>query len=207
MGHANASRIFDSYLVTVGHGAVLNLNAPPERTGRMNASVAAVMHEAGRAINATFYESNAGKVSGQSARCANGVATIVPTGRFDYVVTMEDLSHGQRIGNYSIDFRRPNSSHWEALVPPVQPKPKPPPSIGFGDRPDGHDPRDQYVGHKRIDVPVVPTSGADAVDVAEVRFNCIRLVHQAALSTESHVHLAQFSLHRRRVPWEDVKEL
>jgi hypothetical protein len=203
VGHANASRLFDSYLVTVGHGAVLNLNAPPERTGRMNTSVAAVMREAGRAINATFHEANAGKVRGQSARCANGVATIVPTGPFDYVVTMEDLSHGQRIGNYSIDFRRPNSSQWEALVPPVQPKPKPPRGLGSDDRPDGHDPRDQYVGHKRIDVPVVPTSGPHAVAVAEVRFNCIRLVHQAALSAESHVHLVQFSLHRRRVPWED----
>jgi hypothetical protein len=47
IGHANASRIFDSYIVTVGRGATLNMNIPPERTGRMNVSVAAVMREAG----------------------------------------------------------------------------------------------------------------------------------------------------------------
>jgi hypothetical protein len=39
VGHANASRIFDSYIVTVGRGATLNMNIPPERTGQMNASV------------------------------------------------------------------------------------------------------------------------------------------------------------------------
>jgi hypothetical protein len=31
---ANASRIFDSYIVTVGRGATLNMNIPPERTGK-----------------------------------------------------------------------------------------------------------------------------------------------------------------------------
>jgi alpha-L-fucosidase len=207
VGHANASRIFDSYLMTVGHGAVLNLNSPPDRSGRMNASVAAVMYEAGRAINATFRETHAGKVSGQSAPCSDGVATLSPTGPFDYIVSMEELSHGQRIGNYSIDFRRPNSSNWEPLVPPVQPRPPSNESrMGLEDRPDGHDPRDQYVGHKRIDVPVVQTSGVGAVIIEQVRFNCIRLVHQAALTPESLVHLAQFSLHRRRVPWEEEPE-
>ena len=48
VGHGNASRIFDSYLVTVGHGAVLNMNIPPERTGRMNVSVVAVMSDVGK---------------------------------------------------------------------------------------------------------------------------------------------------------------
>ncbi len=52
----------------------------------------------------------------------------------------------------------PSSTHawggdagaWEALVP-VQNQSKP----HAGDRPGGNDPRDQYVGHKRIDFPVV----------------------------------------------------
>ena len=42
-------------------------------------------------------------------------------GEFDYVSTMEDLTQGQRIGNYSIDFQRKGSQQWETLVPPVQP--------------------------------------------------------------------------------------
>jgi hypothetical protein len=30
-------------------------------------------------------------------------------------------------------------------------------------------PRGQYIGHKRIDTPIVPTSGAGAIAVAQVR--------------------------------------
>ena len=97
IGHGNASRNFDSYLVTVSHGAVLNMNIAPERTGKMNASVSAVMHEVGLALNKTFGPG--------SAKCAVGVLELdVPEdSQFDYVVTQEDLAHGQHIGaNYSI---------------------------------------------------------------------------------------------------------
>ena len=54
LGHANASRIFDCFLVTVGHGAVLNMNIAPDKRGLLNESVVKVMHEAGRALNDTF---------------------------------------------------------------------------------------------------------------------------------------------------------
>ena len=101
---------------------------------------------------------------------------------------------GQRIGNYSIEFRRKGGSTWETLVPPVYRKP-------LGDRPDGHDPRDQYVGHKRIDTPVVPTSGPDAIAIEQVRFNCHRVLARPELGLSTHVHLRQFSLHKKRVPW------
>eukprot|EP01065_Artemidia_motanka_P032943 TRINITY_DN39921_c0_g1_i1.p1 TRINITY_DN39921_c0_g1~~TRINITY_DN39921_c0_g1_i1.p1 ORF type:complete len:524 (+),score=162.30 TRINITY_DN39921_c0_g1_i1:65-1573(+) len=190
IGHGNASRIFDSYLVTVGHGAVLNMNIPPERTGRMNASVAQVMHEVGTAINNTFHKSVA-KVAGVSGSCQDGVLELaVPAGgQFDYVVTMEDLVHGQRIANYSVEYQQRGSDEWETLVPHVHKK------KSLGDRPDGHDPRDQYVGHKRIDFPVVATSGPKAVDVAKVRFSCARAL-------EEPVFIRSFSLHRRSVPWE-----
>jgi alpha-L-fucosidase len=192
VGHANASRIFDSYLVTVGHGAVLNMNIPPERTGRMNASVAAVMAEVGTALNDTF-GSHVAAVAGASGACADGVALLDVGGApFDYVVTMEDLAAGgQRIANYSIEFTRVGGdpAAWETLVPVLNH------SKALGDRPDGHDPRDQYVGHKRIDLPVVPTSGAGAVAVAQVRFSC----HRALAAP---VHLRSFALHKKTVPWE-----
>jgi len=140
------------------------------------------------------------------------VATITDVkGRpFDYVVTMEDLAQGQRIGNYSIDFMRQGSKVWEVLVPPVHKKKKTPSltasptaSPTVGDRPDGHDPRDQYVGRKRIDTPVVKTSGPGAVRIAKVRFNCLRLVASVDDPRDSDVYLRQFSLHRRVVPWEE----
>eukprot|EP00729_Bicosta_minor_P005702 gene5702-28343_t len=79
VGHANASRIFNSYIATVGHGSVLNMNIPPTATGRMNASVVQVMAEAGKAINDTFKLNNAGSVSDVSGGCIKGVASIVPT--------------------------------------------------------------------------------------------------------------------------------
>ena len=43
VGHSNASRIFEGYIATVGHGGVLNMNIAPDATGRMNASVVQVM--------------------------------------------------------------------------------------------------------------------------------------------------------------------
>lgn len=90
-------------------------------------------------------------------------------GQFDYVVTMEDLTHGQRIGNYSIEFKRKGGDHWETLVPAVQPNTTSATAttgttiiqqeeeegalvkgaVGERDRPDGHDPRDQVSQNKR----------------------------------------------------------
>jgi len=192
IGHANASRIFDSYLVTVGHGAVLNINIPPERTGRMNASVAAVMHEVGKALNDTFGK-HLVRAADVNASCELGAVNLdLPEvgSPFDYIVTMEDLKYGQRIANYSIDFQRRGSSSWETLVPPVWKKS----TLEVGDRPDGHDPRDQYIGHKRIDLPNISRDTFQAI--SKVRFNCLRSLHG------SDIFIRSFALHRKHVPWE-----
>ena len=77
-------------------------------SGRMNASVAKVMAEAGMAINNTFGQSVA-KVGPTSGRCKDGVAVLtlssngdygrggspLVTTEFDYVMIMEDLTNGQ----------------------------------------------------------------------------------------------------------------
>ena len=199
VGHANASRIFDGYVATVGHGGVLNMNIAPAANGLMNASVVDVMHEAGKAINDTFHLNDAGKAQDVAGRCAEGVATLKVKGQFDFVLSMEDLTHGQRIGNYSIDYKRTGSSTWETLVPPVLPRP-PDAALGATDRPDGHDPRDQYIGHRRIDHPIVKTSGAGAVDIEAVRFNCLRLTEP--VEPGGSVYLRQFSVHKEIVPWK-----
>ena len=73
--HANASRIFDSYVATVGHGGVLNMNIAPDATGRLNASVVEVMEVAGRAINDTFLN-DVGSIEGVSGACADGVVVV-----------------------------------------------------------------------------------------------------------------------------------
>lgn len=191
IGHANASRVFDSILVTVGHGAVLNMNIPPDRTGRMNASVAAVMREVGDALNSTFGK-HVSKATAVKGACAEGVVELeLPHvgAPIDYIVTMEELSEGQRIANYSVEFQRSGASKWETLVPPVQPTPS------LQDRPDGHDPRDQYVGHKRIDIPEWPDSAAKD-QIQKVRFTCLRSIQ------DLEVNIRSFALHKRDVPWE-----
>ena len=60
-----------------------------------------------------------------------------------------------------------------------------------------------FEGYKRIDVPRrgVQTSGAGALHVAEVRFNCISKVIGAE-GDDVQVYLKRFSLHKRVVPWE-----
>jgi hypothetical protein len=198
VGHANASRIFDGYIATVGHGGVLNMNIPPDNFGRMNTSVVSVMREAGEAINNTFHLNDAGTVSNVGGQCGPGVVTINVTGEFDFIVTMEDMRRGQRIGNYSVEFRRRGSRVWETLVPCVGHNSSAPPALG--DRPDGHDPRDSHVGQMRIDTPVVPTSGPSAVDIAQVRFTCHRLIQSA--QAEGQLFLRRFSVHRKRAAWE-----
>ena len=97
----------------------------------------------------------------------------------------------------SIEYRLHGSPLWETLVPAVQP---PRPGSGgagrLSDRPDGHDPRDQYVGHRRIDTGVVDTT---KLSIAQVRFNCIRVTKAA--DPADGVYLRQFSLHKKVVPW------
>lgn len=190
------------------------MNIPPDRTGQMNASVVATMRQVGLAINNTFHQSVA-SAPATSGQCTSGLVELsVPSGgAFDYIVSMEDLTRGQRVANYSVDFQRRGSSTWETLVPPVwrntshvasgdsaAPHAAPAQRMLWGaplrDRPDGNDPRDSHIGHKRIDVPVVTTSGAGAIDIARVRLNCI-----AAL--EEPVYIRAFSLHRRNVPWDE----
>ena len=143
------------------------MNIPPERTGRMNASVAKVMATAGAAINATFHHSVA-EVIDISGPCGPGVAelTVPAAAEFDYIMTMEDLSKGQRVANYSVSYLAAGSSTWAPLVPPVT---KGGPDGGLTDRPDGHDPRDSHIGHKRIDLPVITTAGPGATKVMDVR--------------------------------------
>jgi len=105
---------------------------------------------------------------------------------------MEDLAHGQRIANYSFDYQAVGSDVWEVLVPAVVPN-----ATALGDRPDGHDPRDSHVGHKRVDRPV-PATGARAgagVKVARVRFNCLA-------AYEEPIYVRSIELRERQVPWE-----
>lgn len=171
------------------------MNIPADRSGQINASVVETMRQVGLAINNTFRVDVVAQEN-MSGSCKEGMLELeVPKGAaFDYIVTMEDLAQGQRVANYSIDFQRSGSSAWEVLVPPVWANHSHAPAP-LRDRPDGNDPRDSHIGRKRIDVPVVKTSGPGAVDIAKIRLNCIRAL-------EEPIYIRKMSLHRRNVPWE-----
>ena len=135
-------------------------------------------------------------VEAKSGPCTTGIAQIAvqPGTEFDYIVSMEDMTQGARFANYSVEFQRVGSPSWEVLVPPVHAGS--PDELQARDRPDGHDPRDSHIGHKRIDLPVVPASGADAIRIKAVRLNCIA-------AFEEPVHVRSFSLHKKTVPWSE----
>ena len=120
---------------------------------------------------------------------------------------MEDLAKGgQRVANYTVEFLPADAADdddaaWRTLVPTCAVFANGTVACdggergALGDRPDGHDPRDQYVGHKRIDVPEWPDAAAPR-EAARVRFTCLR-------SIGGHdVGLRSFSLHKKDVPWE-----
>jgi hypothetical protein len=186
----------------------------------MNASVFQVMVEAGTAINNTFRKAVAATPSAGeksiAATCAPGVATLtIPNGAdFDYIVSMEDMVHGARFANYSIEYQLSGSTTWDVLVPPCPPKGCPVKNgtaaariskvklyrttrdgKGLSDRPDGHDPRDSHIGHKRIDLPEVATSGAGKLNIGKIRLNCIE-------AFEEPIYVKSFSVHKKDVPWE-----
>jgi hypothetical protein len=167
----------------------------------MNASVADVMNEAGLALNATFKSAPVAGFTSGPMNASVGVPIVIELPgsggqMFDYVVSMEDLRFGQRVANYSFEFQAVGSQDWEVLVPPVINNKT---SGGLGDRPDGHDPRDSYLGHKRIDFPVVNTStamsgGGPVVPVARVRFSVLRALAEP-------VYLRSITLRLKQAPW------
>jgi hypothetical protein len=60
------------------------------------------------------------------------------------------------------------------------------------DRPAGADPRDQYVGYRRIDLPIIPVS--DTANITAIRFACKRSIGPV-------IHLVEFGVYKKTVPW------
>jgi len=149
------------------------------------------MHDTGVALNATFRAPPLAGLAGVSTACAEPIVLELPApgGQpFAYVVGMEDLSLGQRIANYTYEYQAVGDSTWRTLVPPVVRNAS---AEGLSDRPDGNDPRDQYLGLRRIDIPVIDTV---AVRVARVRFRCLRAL-------EEPIHMKSMELRQKIVPW------
>jgi len=191
IGHANASRVYESWLHLVGHGEVGMINIPPDRNGQIPPEFVEVMEQVGRGIRDTFTTPLAA-VAGVTTSCGAPVTLAIPAGtQFDYIESKEDLTKSQRIMNYSVEYRTSPTADWLPLVPPVLPNTAAPLPGGLADRPAGADPRDSHVGFRRIDTPVL----SDTSRVTEIRFSCLR-------ATQPEVHLASLAVYKKSVPWE-----
>jgi len=195
VGHANASRIYKSWLHLTGHGETGMINVGADRTGRIPDAHAAVMAEAGKAIRDTFTTPVAA-VGPIALNSSEHVVLQLPGKAFDYIETKEDLTKSQRIMNYSIEYRTAATAEWKTLVPAVhlhRGKEAGGTNAGgrLGDRPAGADPRDSHIGFRRIDVPL---GGVPTADVTEIRFNCLR-------SLGDTFYLKSFAVFKANLPW------
>lgn len=225
VGFGPASRLFDAYLATVGHGKTLNLNIAPNMTGLMTQGVVDVMADFGDARNRTF-GTNLGMLGATPGTCGDeGVDSFVldlasatppvTIGALDYVSIREDLGvAGQRIQNYTVEFQVRGSNAWDTLVPPPACFPwqdkhcvnapncnlnsTEPPELGFGvgDAPSASYPRDAFVGARRFDCP--KAAGGPVLPPAETVVTAVRFVCIEAVVPGEPVYLRDFSIHQHQ---------
>lgn len=105
----NATRIWQTYMATVGIGKVATFNAPPGTSGQISPPLVDAMSQFGKALRALLKPvSQSAHVFDQSSSNCNDtvVAEIdlaVPT-QFNMIKINEDLALGQRISQYAIDY-------------------------------------------------------------------------------------------------------
>ena len=120
------TQLMEIYYRSVGRGCQLLLNMPPDRTGRIPTADVARVKEFGDEVRRRF-GTPAGTTQGHAREL---VLDLGQTRKIDHVVLAEDLSGGERVRGYRLDFSA--GSEWILL--------------GTG----------SSIGHKRIH-PVIPT--------------------------------------------------
>lgn len=145
-----ADKIWDHYMQSVGEGWINTLNAPVCTTGQMYPGLVKEMTIFGNALRSLFSSVLAAKENVVGDECNNStvVELSIPKGSmFNAVILREDLSKGQRVVQYALDY----FSHDEW--------------VGFtGDNVHG-----QSVGNLLIDLVEPPPSSATAV-----RLRCLK---------------------------------
>ena len=105
----NASQIWQRYMATVGSGRVATLNAPPGTTGQIPQDLVRPMTQFGAALRRLLRPvTPSAEATGQSApSCNDTVVAELDLGgavEFNMVMSREDLSQGQRVTSYAIDY-------------------------------------------------------------------------------------------------------
>lgn len=174
--HLTARQLYSKYLRTVGRGCNMIMNIPPNQTGLVAPEHLAAITAFGEARNAFepaaavlmvpdpaegAIELSCGPLphTGNASSLPNSVvlnfsSSLETAAVFDTLVSMEDLSQGQRIAEYSLDVfihGQQVDTGWQSL-----------PALG------------KTVGHKVIDgLPFpMPTSPVKSA-VEAVRFTCV----------------------------------
>merc|ERR1712151_145309 len=110
--------IWSHYMQSVGIGWVNTLNAPPGTTGQIPGRLTESMKTFGEALRALLKPvTPSATKAGVTLQCGTTPLEIdlgTPTS-FNAVMTREDLSQGQRITSYAVDFYDDKTSSWKAF--------------------------------------------------------------------------------------------
>ena len=95
---------------------MLLLNVPPNRQALIEASYVAVLQRCVQGINDMF-KIPLPKTCDVAGSCDSPTEVTAPAGaRLDCVVTKEDLRHGQRMLNYTIEYHDVSGTAWQSLI-------------------------------------------------------------------------------------------
>jgi alpha-L-fucosidase len=112
----SAGEIWDHYMNSVGVGWVNTLNAPPGTTGQIPQPLVTEMTTFGSALRALLEPVVPALSDVVGTTCQNTtIATIKlddDDDAFNAIISREDLSHGQRIVSYALDFSTDFGATW-----------------------------------------------------------------------------------------------
>jgi len=179
----SAKDIWDHYMNSVGIGWVNTLNAPPGTTGQIPGALVKSMTTFGAALKALLRPvTPSAKVEGATVHCSNSTPIELDLGEttnFNAVMTREDLTQGQRVAAYAIDYFEETTSTWHP----------------FDTLRDGIGIHGLSVGARLIDF-VTPARSRKG------RFRCTD-----SIASDGIAHIASFSVHSGQAPVDFETEL
>lgn len=114
--------IWDHYMFSVGIGFVNTLNAPPGTTGQIDQHLVDSMTVFGDALRSLLkpVSASAATTKPQTLQCGDSAAAAIELdlgapSTFNSVITKEDLSGGQRIRSYAVDYFDAAADAWKSL--------------------------------------------------------------------------------------------
>lgn len=111
--------IWDHYMGSVGIGWVNTLNAPPGTTGQIPETLVKRMASFGSALRAFLQPvTPSSKVEGTTIQCSPSASLELDLGAavaINGIMIQEDLTRGQRIATYAVDYFDPTDSAWKTF--------------------------------------------------------------------------------------------